>query len=125
MPTSRRREDEIIELFVSAYEDDAWKDSHVHWLDHVADGPVEALVTRPDGKTLAIEHTLIESFVGEREDLERSKIFQDIEGDPAPAAGRSNRLHQCASRCAAEGHAVERHRDLRTALASGQSRTTP
>ena len=83
MPTSRRREDQIIELFVSAYEDGEWKDSHVYWLDHVTDGAVEALVTRPDGNTLAIEHTLIESFVGEREDLERSKIFQDIEGDPA------------------------------------------
>ena len=83
MPTSKRREDAIIKLFVSAYEDCAWKDSHIVWLDRAKDGAVEALVIRPDGKTLAIEHTLIESFVGEREDLERSKIFQDIEGDPA------------------------------------------
>ena len=82
MPTSSRREDAIIELFVSAYEDCAWKDSHIDWLDRAQDGAVEALVTRPDRKTLAIEHTLIESFVGERDDLERSKKFQCIEDDP-------------------------------------------
>ena len=83
MPTSSRREDAIIELFVSAYEDCTWKDSHIDWLDRAKDGAVEALVIRPDGKTLAIEHTLIESFVGEREDLERFKRFLCIEDDPA------------------------------------------
>ncbi len=83
MPTSSRREDAIIELFVSAYEDYAWKDSCIKWLDKLEDGAVDALVTRPDGKTLAIEHTLIESFVGERGDLERSKRFLPIEDDPA------------------------------------------
>ena len=82
MPTSKRREDAIIKLFVSAYEDCAWKASHIVWLDHETDGSVDALVTRTDGKTLAIEHTLIESFVGERDDLERSKKFQCIEDDP-------------------------------------------
>ena len=83
MPTCSRREDAIIELFVSAYEDNAWKDSCIKWLDKLNDGAVDAFVTRPDGKTLAIEHTLIEPFVGEREDLERSKRFQRIEDDPA------------------------------------------
>lgn len=83
MPTSCRREDAIIELFVSAYEGHAWKGSRIDWLDRVTDGAVEALITRPDGKTLSIEHTLIESFVGEREDLERFKIFLRIENDPA------------------------------------------
>ena len=82
MPTSSRREDAIIKLFVSAYEDCAWKNSPIEWLDRVTDGTVDALVTRTDGKTLAIEHTLIESFVGERDDLERSKRFQVIEDDP-------------------------------------------
>ena len=83
MPTSSRREDAIIKFFVSAYEDCAWKNSRIDWLDRVTDGAVEALVTRTDGKTLAIEHTLIESFVGEREDLERFKSFLRIEDDPA------------------------------------------
>ena len=83
MPTSSRREDKIIELFVSAYEDCAWKNSCIDWLDRVTDGAVEALITRTDGKRLAIEHTLIESFVGERTDLERFKNFLCIEDDPA------------------------------------------
>jgi hypothetical protein len=33
------------------------------------DGAVEALVTRPDGMTMAIEHTLIEPFVGDKADF--------------------------------------------------------
>ncbi len=84
MPTSSRREDTIINLFVSAYEDCAWKNSCIDWLDRVTDGAVEALITRTDGKSLAIEHTLIEPFVGERTDLERFKnFFLCIEDDPA------------------------------------------
>ena len=83
MPTKSRREDAIIEHFVSAYEGSAWKNSQICWLDHVKDGAVDALVTRSDGKTLAIEHTLIESFVGEREDFEGFKRFLRIEDDPA------------------------------------------
>ena len=84
MPTSVRREDAIIKLFVSAYEDNAWKDSCIKWLDKLKDGAVDAHVTRTDGKTLAIEHTLIEPFVGEREDLERfKKSFLHIEYDPS------------------------------------------
>ena len=83
MPTSSRREDTIINLFVSAYEDCAWKNSCIDWLDRVTDGAVDALITRTDGKSLAIEHTLIESFVDERTDLERFKNFLCIEDDPA------------------------------------------
>ena len=84
MPTSSRREDTIINLFVSAYEDCAWKNSCIDWLDRVTDGAVEVLITRTDGKRLAIEHTLIEPFVGERTDLERFKnLFLCIEDDSA------------------------------------------
>ena len=83
MPTKSRREDAIIELFVSAYEGSDWENSQICWLDHVKDGAVDALVTRSDGKTLAIEHTLIESFLGEREDFEGFKRFLRIEDDPA------------------------------------------
>ena len=85
MPTSSRREDAIIELFVSAYKDFAWKDSCICWLDRVIDGAVDALVTRSDGKTLAIEHTLIEPFEGDRGNLESffKRLQQRIEDDPA------------------------------------------
>lgn len=83
MPTSNRREDALIELFLSAYRENAWKGCRIDWLDRVQDGAVEALATRADNRTLAIEHTLIESFVGEREDLERFKAFLPIEDDPA------------------------------------------
>ena len=68
---------------MSAYEDCTWENSHIDWPDRAKDAAVEALVIRPDGETLAIEHTLIESFAGEREDLERFKRFLHIEDDSA------------------------------------------
>ena len=85
MPSKSRREDAIIKLFVSAYAESAWKGSHIRWLDRERDGAVDALVTRSDGKTLAIEHTLIEPFKGDRENLESvfKKLQQRIENDPA------------------------------------------
>jgi hypothetical protein len=54
---------------VSAYENFAWRDSHICWLDQEQDGAVEALITRSDGETMAIEHTLIEPFVGDKSDF--------------------------------------------------------
>jgi len=70
MPSKSGRDDEVfVKLFVSAYENFAWKDSHICWLDQEQDGAVEALVTRPDGETMAIEHTLIEPFVGDKSDF--------------------------------------------------------
>ena len=70
MPSSGGKDDEVfVKLFVSAYENFAWRDSEIRWLDQHVDGAVEALVTRPDGKTMAIEHTLIEPFVGEKRDF--------------------------------------------------------
>ena len=85
MPSKSRREDAIIKLFVSAYADSAWKGSHIRWLDRERDGAVDALVTRTDGKTLALEHTLIEPFKGDRENLESvfKRLQQRIENDPA------------------------------------------
>ena len=85
MPSKRRREDPIIKLFVSAYADSTWKDSHIRWLDRARAGAVDALVTRSDGKTLAIEHTLIEPFKGDRENLESvfKRLQKRIEDDPA------------------------------------------
>jgi hypothetical protein len=81
MPTKSRPEDVLVELFLSAYDHNTWQGCEVDWLDRRQDGGVEVVAARADGKTLAIEHTLIESFVGEREDLERSKAFFPIEED--------------------------------------------
>jgi hypothetical protein len=85
MPTSDRREDAIVALFLSAYEHGAWKDSKTTPLDQLQDGAVEVLATRPDGRTLALEHTLIEPFEGDRADLDRflRAGFLAIEDDPA------------------------------------------
>ena len=70
MPTKSRREDTFIERFLSAYENHSWADAKICWLDKKIDGAVEALATRrSDCKTLAIEHTIIEPFVSEKEDF--------------------------------------------------------
>jgi hypothetical protein len=70
MPTKSRRENIFIERFLSAYEDSSWADAQIEWLDEKIDGAVEALATRKcDGKILAIEHTIIQPFVGEKEDF--------------------------------------------------------
>lgn len=81
MPTKARRENVLINLFLSTYEDDTWAGCKIGWLDQQQDGAVEALATRSDGRTVAIEHTLIEFFDGERTDLERFKPFLRIESD--------------------------------------------
>jgi hypothetical protein len=70
MPAKPKRNEQIfIELFVSAYENIAWVGSKIDRLDEQMDGAVEALVTRTDGQTMAIEHTLIEPFVGDKGDF--------------------------------------------------------
>ncbi len=57
-------------FFLSASENYAWADAQVDLLDKGIDKAVEVLVTRrSDGKTLAIEHTIIEPFVGDKEDF--------------------------------------------------------
>src|SRR5207253_458206 len=81
MPTKPRREDRLIAMFLSAYEDDTWAGATIDWLDQRQDGAVEAVARRSEGRTLAIEHTLIEFFPGERTDLERFKPFLRIESD--------------------------------------------
>jgi len=51
-------------------------------LDQRIDGAVEALVTRSDGATMAIEHTLIEPFVGDKRDMAAfEKDLRKIEDD--------------------------------------------
>src|SRR4051794_38857380 len=70
MPTKDRRENVMIERFLSGYENRAWTDAEIRWLDEEMDSAVEAVATRKsDGLTLAIEHTIIEPFVGEKADF--------------------------------------------------------
>jgi hypothetical protein len=69
MPTKPRPEDIFIEAFLSAYENLSWADAVKDWVDQRKDGGVEMLAKRKsDGKTLAIEHTVAQPFVGEIED---------------------------------------------------------
>jgi hypothetical protein len=83
MPTIQPKRDRIlIDLFLSAYENDSWADSRRDYLEERMDGAVEVLATRADGATLAIEHTLIEPFIGDTEDLVRfQRSFLAIEQD--------------------------------------------
>jgi hypothetical protein len=77
----RCREYELIQTFLSAYEDNSWANCTCDWLDKRKDGQPECLAQRPDGKTLVIEHTLIQPFLEDKEDFARSERFQRIEAD--------------------------------------------
>jgi hypothetical protein len=83
VPTKPRPEDVFIEAFLSAYEDLSWADADKDWLDRRIDGAVEMLATRKsDGKTLAIEHTVVQPFVNDKEDFAFfEKTFLKIEDD--------------------------------------------
>ena len=66
------REDPFIRLFLSAYDDGSWADVDMSKPDAVdrRNPAVDMLATRKaDGKTLAVEHTIIEPFVGDKEDF--------------------------------------------------------
>lgn len=70
MPAKPGRDEQVfIRRFVSAYENFAWAGSKIDPLDERTDGAIEALITRSDGLTMAIEHTLIEPFVGDKSDF--------------------------------------------------------
>ncbi|HUI76622.1 MAG TPA: hypothetical protein VLY24_01870 [Bryobacteraceae bacterium] len=84
MPAKPGKDDQVfVKLFLSAYEDASWADAEVIPLDQLIDGAVEAFATRKsDKKTLAIEHTLIEPFVGDRRDFAAFRqVFLEIEND--------------------------------------------
>jgi hypothetical protein len=79
------REDPFIKLFLSAYEDGSWADAHMG-KPEAADRQNPAIdmlaIRKTDGKTLAIEHTIIEPFVGDKEDFASfSSAFLAIEQD--------------------------------------------
>ena len=71
-------------MFLSAYENDTWKSASLDWVEEKQDGAVEVIATRPDGVTLAVEHTLVQPFVGEKFDSEAfMTAFGRIEKNPA------------------------------------------
>lgn len=83
---SGRNEKVFIRLFVSAYENFAWSGSQIEFPDQEKDGAIDGLITRADGKTMAIEHTLIQPFVGDKEDFAAfEQVFLSIEDDQSLA----------------------------------------
>jgi hypothetical protein len=65
------REDPFIKLFLSAYEKGSWADADLRKPDAIdrTNPAVDKVAERKsDGMTLAIEHTIIEPFVQEKED---------------------------------------------------------
>lgn len=82
MPTRPRLENQIIRLFVSAYENDSWKYARLVFPDELKDGEIDGFAERADGATLAIEHTVIEPFVGDIADqTEFLPMFSLLEND--------------------------------------------
>lgn len=81
-----KKEQTFIRLFVSAYENFAWAGSKIDALDEAMDGAIDALITRADGQTIAVEHTLIEPFVGDKSDFAMfEKSLLRIEDDKSLA----------------------------------------
>lgn len=93
MPTAPTRDDDFIRLFLSAYEDGSWADAEFTKPDNIerTKPAVDQRATRrSDGKTVAIEHTVIEPFVGDKSDLASFEAaFLRIETDKSlPVPGR-------------------------------------
>jgi hypothetical protein len=62
----------------------AWSDAIFDWIEEKKDRAVEEIATSADGKRLALEHTLIQPFVGEKFDSEAFiRAFGRIERNPA------------------------------------------
>jgi hypothetical protein len=77
------RERPFIEMFLAEYENGAWRDATPDWIEERLDGAVEVVATRGDRKTLAIEHTIVQPFVGEKADSNAfMKAFGPIEKNP-------------------------------------------
>lgn len=81
---SEPKERPLILMLLSACDTGAWQQALLDWVEEKADGAVEVIATRPDGTQLALEHTLIQPFVGEKFDSEVfSRAFVRIEKNPA------------------------------------------
>jgi hypothetical protein len=64
------KERPIICMILSACDNGAWERANLDWVEERQDGTVEVIATRADGVRLALEHTLIQPFVGEKFDSE-------------------------------------------------------
>jgi hypothetical protein len=64
-------------MFLSECENGAWKAAVPDWVEERMDGAVEVVAKRADHKQLAIEHTIVQPFVGEKKD---SNIFMQAFG---------------------------------------------
>lgn len=89
MRTNARREYSFIRLFVSAYENGSWADG-IHEQPDQKDKRGKAVdwITKrkSDDKSLAVEHTLIEPFVGDKRDFAFFEAaFLEIEADKSLA----------------------------------------
>lgn len=124
----------FIELFLSAYENFSWADAHKDWLDRRLDNAVEMLATRKsDGKRLAIEHTLIEPFVSDKQDFAFfESAFLKIEDDKTLVVpdrwiqvfipvGTLHRHHKTSSRTAVVKSVHEWIKAHRLELPDGQN----
>lgn len=81
MPTTGKRgEDALIELFLRRFEAGSWAGdlSKREYPERVKDGGVEIIATQvATGRRLAIEHTVIEPFIGEKKDFHEN--FQELQ----------------------------------------------
>lgn len=81
VPTKGKRgEDALIELFLRIYGARSWAGelSRREYPERVKDGGVEIIATQvATGRTLAVEHTVIEPFVGEKKDFHEN--FQELQ----------------------------------------------
>jgi hypothetical protein len=78
------KERPIIRMLLSACDNGAWQPAQLDWVEEKQDGAVEVIANRTDGIRLALEHTLIQPFVGEKFDSEAfMRAFGRIEKNPA------------------------------------------
>jgi hypothetical protein len=52
----------FIRMFLSGFDNGAWKDASLNWIEETQENAVEVIATSSTGKTVALEHTLIELF---------------------------------------------------------------
>jgi len=81
---SEPKERSLIKMLLSACDNGAWNSAVLDWVEEKQDGAVEVIATSADGRQLALEHTLIQPFVGEKFDSEVFiRAFGRIEKNPA------------------------------------------
>jgi hypothetical protein len=77
------RQRPFIRMLLAELEDGAWKTAVPDWLEERMDSAVEVLATRPDGASVAIEHTIVQPFVDEKKDSNTfMQAFGRIERNP-------------------------------------------